>query len=85
MFSGIISVMCGFAQFLLGPWVWVIGVFGIGMGGLALALEEGKLAKIVGGSMLGIGFVIAAPKIMDQLTSGGVANQCTSGSASINR
>jgi energy-converting hydrogenase Eha subunit C len=66
MFSGLTGVMCEFIAFLLGPWVWVIGVIAIGIGGLALALEEGRLAKIIGGALLGIGVVIAAPKVMDK-------------------
>lgn len=69
MFAGIISVMCEFVGFLLGPWVWIIGVFALCLGGLALALEEGKLAKIVGGTLLGIGFVVAAPKIMSKFVT----------------
>lgn len=69
MFGGIIAVMCEFVSFLLGPWVWIIGVFALCLGGLALALEEGKLAKIVGGTLLGIGFVVAAPKIMSKFVS----------------
>lgn len=76
MFNGISGVMCDFVAFLLGPWAWVIGVFALALGGLALALEEGKLAKIVGGALLGIGFVVAAPKIMDKFMPNTVGQTC---------
>lgn len=78
MFSGMTDVMCQFVAFLLGPWAWIIGVFALALGGLAIALEEGKLAKLVGGTLLGIGFVIAAPKVMDKFMSGGASGQVCS-------
>ncbi|WP_298150813.1 hypothetical protein [Flavobacterium sp.] len=68
--------MCGWLAFLVGPWVWVIGASGIVLGGLALALEEGKLGKIVGGIFLGIGIVVAAPKIMDKLVPSATTSVC---------
>lgn len=67
MFGDITGVMCSVVNFLLGPWAWMLGVFALGMGGLAIALEEGKMAKMVGIVLLGIGFVVAAPKVMDKL------------------
>lgn len=66
MFGGIEGVMCDVVGFLLGPWTWVIGVIALALGGLALAMEEGKLAKMVGGTLLGLGLVVAAPKFMDK-------------------
>lgn len=78
MFAGISGVMCEFVAFLLGPWTWVIGVFALGLGGLSIAMEEGKLAKIVGGALLGIGFVIAAPKIMDRFIPVSSTMNCSS-------
>ena len=66
-FTDISGVMCDVVNILLGPWAWMLGVFALGMGGLAIALEEGKMAKMVGVVLLGIGFVIAAPKVMDKL------------------
>ncbi|MBC3871410.1 hypothetical protein [Undibacterium oligocarboniphilum] len=78
MFDGISVVMCQFIAFLIGPWAWVIGVSAIALGGLALAMEEGKMAKLVGTALLGIGFVVAAPKIMDKFIPGSVGSNCAS-------
>lgn len=75
-FSGIASFMCDWLAFLVGPWVWVIGATGLVLGGLALALEEGKLAKIVGTIFLGIGLVGAVPKIMDKLVPSATSAIC---------
>ena len=77
IFSAIINILCQIAGFLIGPWAWVLGVIAIGMGGLALALEEGKMAKLVGTVMIGIGFVVAAPKLMDTFFPSAMNNVCT--------
>lgn len=72
------GILCDLIIFLLGPYVWVAGVLAMVIGGCALAFEEGKMAKIIGYAMLGIGIAVAAPKVMDKMVPGGV-NVCAVG------